>query len=427
MLEQAVIIAGGKGTRLKPLLENTPKILLDIEDEKLIDIQINYLYKNKISKIHFCLGYGSDQILDHLIKKDINFTYSLENKPLGTYGALANAKKFLDTKFFVLYGDILTNFNIQKGYQKFKQRRSDFHLIVRHTNHPEDSDIVLLSDKNEVIDITRSSELAFPYMPLGNTALFFGRKKAIDLNYQNIPIDIFKNYLKSNIEKYKITAALSSDYIRDIGTLERYKKEIKNFREQIKKPYKVALIDRDGTIIEDQGNENNLSKIRFRTKTLKILSYLQDNYYKIFMISNQPGIAKGFFTFEDLEKFNSKLQHELIKNKLRPLDGIYICPHHPEKGHVGEIKKLKIVCNCRKPEIGLFTDILKDHDLENSTFILFGDTVVDYELSKKLGIPFFLIESHLTEKDKFYNLEINPVKNIDKFITELEKINKYTP
>ena len=114
MLEQAVIIAGGKGTRLKPLLNSTPKILLDIENEKLIDFQIDYLHSNNINKIHFCLGFGSEEILEHLTKRNIDYTYSLESKPLGTYGALANAKKHLDSKFFVLYGDILTNFNIQK-------------------------------------------------------------------------------------------------------------------------------------------------------------------------------------------------------------------------------------------------------------------------------------------------------------------------
>ncbi len=421
MLEQAVIIAGGKGSRVKPLLNSTPKILLDIENEKLIDFQIDYLYSNNINKIHFCLGFGSEEILEHLTKRNIDYTYSLESKPLGTYGALANAKKYLDSKFFVLYGDILTNFNIQKGYEKFKELKSDFHLIVRYTNHPEDSDIVLLSEKKQVLNITRSEELDFPYMPLGNTAIFFGTKKAISQENQNFPIDVFKDYIKSNIKNYKITGSISSDYIRDIGTVDRYKKEIFDFRDKIKSSQKVALFDRDGTLIHDQGNENNPSKLTFKEDILKVIEYLQKNYYKIFMISNQPGIAKGFFTSKDVEKFNAKLQHELIKNGLNPLDGIYICPHHPEKGHKGEIKKLKITCTCRKPQTGLFDQLLNDNNFENSNFIFLGDTIVDYEFSLKLNIPFYLIESNLTEKSEFEKKDIVIYKKSKDLISEIEK------
>lgn len=418
-----MIIAGGKGTRLKPLLNMTPKILLDIENEKLIDFQIDYLHSNNINKIHFCLGFGSEEILEHLTKRNIDYTYSLENKPLGTYGALANAKKHLDNNFFVLYGDILTNFNIQKGYQKFIKLKSDFHLIIRHTNHPEDSDIVVLSSKQRVTNIAKGSDYDFPYMPLGNTALFYAKKNSIDIKNQKFPSDIFKDFLKLNLNNYKITGSISSEYIRDIGTLERYRKEIPSFRQKIKKPQKVALVDRDGTLIEDQGNENNPRKLKFKKDTLKILSYLQNNSYRIFMVSNQPGIAKGFFTLQDVDKFNSKIQHELIKYGLNPLDGIYICPHHPEKGHKGEVKKLKIKCNCRKPKTGLVEKLINDNNLENSSFIVLGDTFSDYELSLKLKMPFYLIQSMLTEKEKFKKFRINPIKDVDKFITHLEKIN----
>ena len=408
MLEQTVIIAGGQGSRLKPLINNTPKLLMDINGLKMIDHQIDYLQKNSIKKIHFCLGFGSDKILDYIQSKEINYTYSIEESPLVTYGALANSKKYLYSKFFVLYSDILTNFDIQKNYRKFYSLNSDFHLILRYTNHPNDSDIITITDTKNVIGINKSSDLNYPYMPIGNTALFFGKQSAIQTKNLNIPSDIFKDYLKINKGNYKITGSFSIDYIRDIGTVDRYKSEVPQYSSKIKKPYKVALLDRDGTLIEDQGNENKINKLKFKEQSLDILSYLQENYYKIFLISNQPGIAKGFFSFKDVERFHAELQHQLIKKGFEPLDGIYFCPHHPEAGHKGEIKKLKVVCDCRKPSIGLVEEIKRDHDLRNSQFIVLGDTFSDYELSLKLNANFYLIKSELTEMEKFLNLNIKP-------------------
>ena len=134
MIRQAVIIAGGKGTRLKSILGRKPKILVNLEQDTLLDYQINYLRNNKIEKIHFCLGYKSQYILDYLNNKNINYTYSIEDKPLGTYGALLNSKEYLDEKFFVLYGDVLTNLDIQKEFKLFLKYKSDAHLILRYTN-----------------------------------------------------------------------------------------------------------------------------------------------------------------------------------------------------------------------------------------------------------------------------------------------------
>ncbi len=420
MVKQAVIIAGGKGTRLKSVLNQKPKILVNLDNKTLLDYQIDYLKSNGISSIHFCLGHGSDQVLAHLEKTNIKYTYSVEERPLGTYGALYNSREYLEDTFFVLYGDVLTNFNIQEGYNSFIHQDSDFHLILRYTNHPEDSDLVELGEDNRVLSISRIQNKNNSFMPIGNTSLLFSKKNSIKKTRNETPVDIFKDFLQNNLNTLHITGSISIDYIRDIGTKERYESEISNYKKKIGKPYKVVFLDRDGTLVEDQGNENNTEKLVFKNISLDILKYLQQENFKIILISNQPGIAKGFFELKDVNIFNSHIQHNLIEMDLLPLDDIFICVHHPESGFEGEVEKLKINCNCRKPKTGLVEAAIKNHNLDKNNFIFIGDTVRDYELSLKFDSQFYLIESDLTDIKYFDSKNIVPLSTSEEFIVEIE-------
>jgi histidinol-phosphate phosphatase family protein len=133
------------------------------------------------------------------------------------------------------------------------------------------------------------------------------------------------------------------------------------------------------------------------------------------MITNQPSIAKGFCTEEDVNNLHNHLQHELIKKNIKPLDNIKYCPHHPEAGHDGEVKKFKVACDCRKPMPGLILQTLEDlnYELNKTELLIIGDTLNDYEIAKKLDAKFYIVESKLTEKNEFkkYNIQIN--KNLN--------------
>ncbi len=410
MLKQAVIIAGGEGKRLKKVTGDNPKILLDFDSKTLLEFQIEYLLSQDISNIHFCLGYGSNSIIKKIDELDIEYTYSLENNPLGTYGALQNAYDYLETEFFCLFGDIVLDYEISFGYKNFQKYGSDMHLILRYTNHPEDSDIVKIDEKNKVISIDR--DLSYPYQPLGNTSLFFCKKSALDSNISESKKDIFKHFVKENIDKLNITSEVTLNFIRDIGTIERYEKEIDNYKNHISKEIKYIFIDRDNTIINNRGEDNNLDKFDFKPGAIDLIKTLQNNNCKLILVTNQPSIAKGFCTFEDVENLNSHLQHELIRNNLKPLDGIYYCPHHPEKGFAGEVKELKIKCICRKPNEGLVLNAIKELNIKNKNFYFVGDTLSDYLLAKKFGSKCLLVKSRLTEVEKLSKLNVKVYENL---------------
>ena len=120
--------------------------------------------------------------------------------------------------------------------------------------------------------------------------------------------------------------------------------------------------------------------------------------YSVFLVTNQPGVAKGFCSLNDVENFHNSIQNYLISNKIKPFEQIKFCPHHPERGHGGERVELKIICKCRKPENGLIEEILSEFNLRNKKLelLFIGDMISDFELSKNMS-QIFAHQSSFTD------------------------------
>jgi mannose-1-phosphate guanylyltransferase / phosphomannomutase len=416
MKNSIVIMAGGQGTRLKRKINNLPKSLAPIGNKTILEYQIEHLKKYKDIDLHFCLGYKSHQILKLLESLEIEFTFSIEEKPLGTYGALYNSKDYLNRNFFVLYGDVLTNFDINFGFDKFKKLEADFLLISRFTDHPLDSDLIKFNNKNQVTDIFRVNEDTYNYSPVGNTGLFYGKKSCLNINITSNKPDIFKDFIKGNLDKYKVKTIMSNSYIKDVGTEERYEKETKNIDNYLNTKKNIIFLDRDETIIENN-EKNSIEDLKFKKGALDLIKKLQKNNYSIFLITNQPGVAKGFCSLEDVKRFHNHIQLFLISNGLKPFDQIKFCPHHPKKGYPKELKEMKITCKCRKPDSEMVNEVLNEFNISGEqNFKFIGDTITDYYLSQNFNSDFYMIKSCFTDinKTKKNNLKIyNTLKEIE--------------
>jgi mannose-1-phosphate guanylyltransferase/phosphomannomutase len=399
MNKSVVIMAGGQGTRIKEKFSDIPKSLIPIKNRTLLDYQIEHIRNFNDIDIHFCLGYKSDQILEELSKYKLEFSYTVEKKPLGTYGALYNSKKYLNNNFFVLFGDIMTNFDLNFGFKVFDEKNSDFLVVSRFSDHPEDSDLIEVDDNGRIKKIFRKKDLLIE-SPLAITGLFFGRRKNLKkYNKINKP-DIFKHYFKENLKKYNIDNAISNAYIKDIGTVERYEKEVNLIDKYLKPSKKYIFLDRDETII-DNNEYNTIKELNFKDGVLETIKKWQEKRYSIFLVTNQPGVAKGFCSINDVKNFHNVLQNNLIKNGLKPFNNIKFCPHHPDTGFENEILKYKIDCNCRKPSSGMVDEIITEFNISNdkSHFVFIGDTENDLLLSKNFKADFYLIKSKLTNFD----------------------------
>ena len=143
----------------------------------------------------------------------------------------------------------------------------------------------------------------------------------------------------------------------------------------------AVFLDRDGVINVEKDYVYTIDEFEFIENSIEALKIIQDKGYALVVVTNQSGIARGYYTEEDFLKLTEWMDWCLIDRGVT-LDGIYYCPHHPEKG----IGKYKVDCNCRKPKAGLIFDAVKQLDIDLGRSVMVGDTVSDIECGKNAGI-----------------------------------------
>ncbi len=184
---------------------------------------------------------------------------------------------------------------------------------------------------------------------------------------------------------------------------------------------KVVFLDRDGTINVEVDYLHKKEDFKFEENADKAIKIINDLGYKVIVVTNQSGIARGYYTENDLKTLHVYLDEELNKIGAK-VDAYYYCPHHPN----AKLDEYKIDCECRKPEIGMFMEAAKDFSIDFSKSIIVGDKISDLEAGVRLGMKTVLVETgHGTEeKDKIY-FKTDICKNLYEFALILNEKNEY--
>ena len=209
---KAIILAGGRGKRLRPITDYVPKPLIPIKNIPIIEWQIKYLKKFGISEVIICSGYKTEMIENYLKNKKlgIKITFSIENKPLGTGGAIKKAgKKIKDKSFIVINGDIITNINLEKLMKKENSIAS----IQLKTNFG-----ILQTDKDKIIKFDEKKEIKKIWM---NAGIYHLNKESIKElpNVGDIEKTLFPDYAKKeklSIIKFTNSKWYSVDSFKDM-------------------------------------------------------------------------------------------------------------------------------------------------------------------------------------------------------------------
>ena len=157
------------------------------------------------------------------------------------------------------------------------------------------------------------------------------------------------------------------------------------------KKTKIALLDRDGVINKNKINGGYIGYEKdfyWQKGAKKTIKYLKNLDYKIYVITNQSGIARNFFKYNDVVKLHKSINLELKRENTR-IDAFYFCPHHIN----GVIKKYSIKCKCRKPETNLFKKIKKKFNIDYDKSFMVGDQKTDMLFAKKIKIKAFLFKN----------------------------------
>jgi len=387
---KVVVMAGGKGERISSLFPDIPKPLIPIEGIATLEREIIELSKQGFNDFIFTVSYKHEEIINHFkdgSKYNIHIDYFIEEKPMGNAGALFFLD--LDEDFILINGDLVFDIDLNRMINFHNKYNLSATIFTHPSTHPYDSSLIIAKDNVVTKWISKDEERPIYYKNQTNAGIHILSSKIfknININKQEIidgrKIDLDKDILKPLSLKGELACYKSSEYVKDMGTKDRYYAVIDDYKKGIisnknlLNKQKAIFLDRDGTINEYVGYLKNEADFKLLPKVSEAIKLINQSGYLAIVITNQPVIARGDISIDDLNNIHNKMETLLGENGAY-LDAIYYCPHHPDKGYPNEIKELKIDCDCRKPKPGLLLKAAFDFniDLENSYMI--GDSDID--------------------------------------------------
>tara|TARA_B100000886_G_scaffold337439_2_gene298149 strand:+ start:3082 stop:4383 length:1302 start_codon:yes stop_codon:yes gene_type:complete len=396
-----VILAGGFGTRMSKDFSDIPKPMIPVEGKPILEHLIIECKKYNRLNILIVLHHMSDKIKDYFgdgSSYGVNIKYFVEEIPMGTGGALLAVKDLLKDTFLVLYADVYSDLNIDNLFSFHFNNESEISIVVHPNDHPHDSDIVEIKD-NKVLLFSPHPHKNNIKKNLVNAAMYIINKSSFlhlsDFGNTKFDIaqDMFPDLLKKGVN---ILAYKTSEYIKDMGTPERLvnvNQDIKNgvvYSRNTSNKRKAIFLDRDGTINIENGYINDLDGFELTKYSGNAIKMINKSKFLAICVTNQPVIARGECSPEQLERIHNKMESDLgLLGSY--LDHIYYCPHHPDSGFKGEVKELKINCNCRKPKPGMLINAQEEFNLNIEDCWLIGDSEFDIGAAQNAGCKSILI------------------------------------
>lgn len=396
----AVILAGGFGTRMGNICKEIPKPLIEVNGKPVLHHQIEALSAEGIKDFILVTGHLSQKIKNYFgngSKLGINISYFEESEPLGTAGALF--KLNLDEDFLLCNGDLIFSFSLSHMLEFHKQSNAFATLFCHPNSHPNDSTIIL-TDKHYCIRSFLSSKNRLgSYSNLCNAGIHIISPELLHMFNISGKANLDRDILLPALETKKIFAYKSYEYVQDMGTPERLKiveADLKNgivLSKHRNHMQKAIFLDRDGTINKYKGYITNPDDIELLPGVAEAISKFNRSGYLSVIITNQPIIARGDSSFENLEKIHNRLE-TVLGEKGAYVDAIYYCPHHPNKGFENEVAELKFDCDCRKPKPGLILQAAKEYNIDLTKSYMVGDSVIDILAAQNAGcIPVLLTDN----------------------------------
>lgn len=392
---QAVILAGGKGTRLGGVTGSNPKPMAPIGGKPLLERQISLLKKYGIRDIILLTHHRSAVIENHF--KDgrefgVRINVFREEKPLGSAGGLVEIKPRLKGDFIVLFGDVMADMALDKLRAFHEKNKSRCTLVLHPNDHPYDSDLVRIDHSGRVEALyPHPHPKAGYYRNLVNAGVYVMSPEIISMIPRGRASDFARDILPRLLGKFKVYGYVTAEYLKDIGTPERLEKVNGDFlsgkiaRLNSENPRKAVFLDRDGVINREINLLHEISRFELLPGVPEAVKKINGSEYMAVVATNQPVVARGLCSLEELEEINRKME-TLLGERGALLDAVYFCPHHPDKGYPGENPAFKIGCRCRKPGTGMVEKAARQFNIDLKRSFLIGDSERDMLCAKKAGI-----------------------------------------
>lgn len=410
---QAVIMAGGKGTRLRSITgDEIPKPMAPVSGKPILQWQVETLRDQGVDRILLVVGYQGQVIVDYFgdgADFGVSITYYQEKEPLGTAGALPALLPELEPFFLLVFGDVIFDIDLSRMTAFHKEHQALATLFVHPNSHPFDSDLILTDSSHRVCGIHRKTMPRDFWYPNCVNAGFYLFEKDV---FARIPAgkkyDLEKDVLLPLIkEGQAVYAYRSPEYIKDVGTPDRIQKAQEELDRGIvkarclKNRQKCVFLDRDGTINQYRGLISREEDLALEPCAARAIRLLNEAGYLVIVVTNQPVVARGLCGIEDVERIHNKME-TLLGLEGAYLDAIRFCPHHPDKGYPEENPRYKIPCTCRKPQTGMIDDCLEKYNIDPEKSWMVGDTTMDIRTGLNAGLHTALVRTGEAGKDGKY-------------------------
>jgi histidinol-phosphate phosphatase family protein len=401
---RAIIQAGGKGTRLRNVTKDEiPKPMVPILGKPLLQWQIEKLKEYGITDIFIIIGYLGVAIKSYFGnggRFGVRVTYIEEQEPLGTGGGLYYLKDIVgeDESIFLIYGDVFFDIDFNRMIKFHNEKQAVITAFVHPNSHPDDSDLLEINDEHEITGIlSKHEERNDWYQNLVNAAFYIVNGSVINkmgcLQKLDFERDILQRYI---ISEERVFGYKSTEYIKDAGTEERLNEIGKNIKSglvekrNLRNTQKCIFLDRDGTLNRKNGLIETAEKLELMEGIAEAIRKINSSEYLAICITNQPVVARGMCSIEDVEYIHKKLQ-TLLGLAGAYLDDIKFCPHHPDKGYPEENPLYKVNCNCRKPAIGMIEEMAERYNISLADSWMIGDTTTDIQTGINAGMHTALV------------------------------------
>lgn len=377
-IEQAVILAGGEGTRLRPFTEDKPKAMYPINGKPFLGYLLEQIVGFGINQVILLLGYKAE-VIQRYIEEEwddsaLDIICRVTPVEYDTGARIKDAQSILNNEFLLMYCDNYCTIC-------FQQLCSDY-----FSNHA----LVQLSAYENKDGYTKSN------LRLDKTGCVLCYDKTrqekalcgVDIGYAIINKQVMELYLGENgnfekivypqlVERGGLFATVTKHRYFSIGSWERI-----SLTENFFKDPQTIFIDRDGTINVRPPKACYIEtpeQFEWLPGAIDAIKMAKEAGFRIVMITNQPGIARGNLTEDTLSQIHSKMQADLKQHGCE-IDTIYYCPHNWDDG-----------CDCRKPEPGMFYQAEKDFSIDLTKCYMVGDDERDMEAARKADCKYIMV------------------------------------
>lgn len=397
---KTVIMAGGKGTRISSVASDIPKPMIKINNKPVLEHEIECLRDQGFTDLIITVSHLGNIIMDYFGDGSafgVKIKYFNETVPLGNAGALFQLKGELQEDFLLLNADAVFNVDFNRFVDFHKKNGGLVTLFTHPNSHPYDSGLII-SDQNGCVEKWLTKEDSRPsfYKNRVNAGLHIISPRVLDAKIDSEKIDLDRQLLKPLAGTGKMFCYDSPEYVKDMGTPDRYRAVIEDFKtgrvqqKNLKNKQKAIFLDRDGTINKYVGFLRNIDDFELEKGAAEAIKRINQSGYLAIVITNQPVIARGELKIAELEEIHNKME-TLLGLQGAYLDAVYYCPHHPHKGYLGEVAELKIDCNCRKPKPGLILEAAGKFNIDLKESWMIGDGENDIKAGKAAGCRTALI------------------------------------